>query len=622
MRNPFAKAFDRSGKEQDSPLVMFAIRRTLSVWPYLIAIAIPTGVMMAISNWIPVSPPGAAQTVKISPLDWFNAKRYATKADQIERGVIKGDLYHTWKMAILENPGSDLYKSCYLETLLRHDRRRENWEDAQEISSDLLEITQTNVSELSLACRVYEHYQLNDQLLGILSDYSGEKTPEIEKSHLFALFNQDRISDFQNRLLESSEATQKDSIFELYEAAIFGSCSSNQLSQSPFEILEAAATVESTTETALRLLLYVSHRQGDLERFEKSFTRLAHRFEDRTQDHLLYWNLLQRNGQLEKARAEAKAFVNKPKSGREVMSIADAYTELGLKKLGLQFLDHYAETFGVEEEGRYAQSQILIKHGDWRELQRLAVAIRSDEDQAADLYAYSFYLEGRAFMELGRHDYAARAFESISNFYRPGSDYALSMGSRLAELDFPEPAHQILSSERMRYRNSTTYWEVMLDVNRALGNTTQMLVSAESLKRLAPQTDSYSTLYSMLLLTQTHRLDEALTHSKQTLGKIPENPVAQVNYGHALVVNERSKEAQRILSSIDASALNDSDLNRLYLAWMEFHFQEQRLGEAWKAAKNVDPESLLPEFRSRFQNIWETLQLEVDENALGGDDLI
>ena len=590
--------------------LMFTVKRLLSTWPYLICLSILGGTLLSISSWIPVSPSEAPKTIKISLLNWIEGKRFASRAEQIGSGAAKGDLFHTWKMAIHQNPGNTDYQRRYLETLLSHDRRKENWEDALETSSRLLFLTRTNASELSLACRVLEHYHLNDQLLQTLRNYEGPTTPEIEKSLLLALFNENQIKAFEEQLDRSSEETQNNPIFKLYRNAISGARSPELESPDIHEQLAEAATDENTAETSLRLQLYVNHRQGNLTRFEESFDRLSHRFQDRTQDHLLYWDLLKRSGQLAEAQAAAKAFAYKPKSAKEVISVAEAYKALDLNHLGMRYLEHYLDRFGAEEESRFAQSQILTEQKDWNQLLRLAVAIRSDKETSIDLFAYSFYLEGKALTELSRLDDAKNAFTAIPKHNNPGSDYALSMGSNLTELGYPEIAHAVLFPERLRFRNNIRYWELILSVNRSLENTTQMLTASENLNRLEPQSESYSLTYSTLLLTQGHRSEEALITTTQVLEKLPKNPIAQLNYGYALITNGRPNDAVSVLSNIDESTLSAGNRSRYHLAWMDLHFRNQRLEEAWNAAQAIQPEDLLPEFRTRFRNMQEALRTE------------
>ncbi len=91
---------------------------------------------------------------------------------------------------------------------------------------------------------------------------------------------------------------------------------------------------------------------------------------------------------------------------------------------------------------------------------------------------------------------------------------------------------------------------------------------------------------------------------------MPENAVAQLNHSYGLIANDRTIDAFSVLSNIDESTLIGDDQNRYHLAWMVIHFRDNRLKESWNAAQKVLPEELLPEFRTHFRTMHESLQLE------------
>ena len=605
------RSFLNSVQENDSFLFRYFVRKGWSTWSLLLCLAIIVGTPLSSIKLLPTGPAHIQPNLKISVLDWIAAKRHSSKAISIGEGMAQGDLLHTWKMAISANPGNTQYQRNYLKALIVNDRHRNHWQDALDKTKTLLTLTRTNVIDLELACGVFEHYQLDDRLLETLEHHQGARTSQIEKSHLIALFSQGRVNDFQTQLSLSSPETREDPIFKLHQTALLDSCDTEGTSQQAYKSLEEALNEEETTEVALRLQLYVSHKNEKVDEFERSFTLLTHRFEDKTVDHLLYWDLLKRSNRVKDAKAAAEAFTRMPKSAAEVIGIADGFTKLGLKQLGCRFLEHYIDEFGTGDNGRHAQSKILIEEEDWGKLERLALAIRANDSVAPAFIAYSYFLEGLALHRTDRTDDGRKAFGQISQHSMTNSDLALYVGSQLWELRYPEFAYAALSPERQKYRNSTTFWELMLDINLPLENSSQMLIAAENLVRLVPDSMTYGSSYAMLVLTQPHRGEEALKLTTEMLTLFPENSTAQLNHGYALIKNDRYSDAVSILANLGSGqSLGEKDLNRFHLAWMEIYFKQNDFKNSWRRAQQIVPENLLPEYRAQFQSIWGALESE------------
>ncbi len=600
-----------SESRDDSILFRYFVRKGWSTWSILFCLAILIGTPLSGVKVLPVSPSHIQPALKISLLDWIEAQRLSSSAQHIEEGKTKGDLLHTWKMAINANPGNTEYQKNYLEALVREDRHRESWQDAIDTTESFLLLAQTNISALELACQVYEHYQLDEPLLEILESHQGTRSPRIESHHLLALFSMDRVLDFQTLLDQSSPAIRQDPIFNLHQTALLDTCDTKDSSDQAYKKLDEALANEKITETALRLQLYVSHKNGNLEDFERSFTLLTHRFEDKTGDHLRYWDLLKRSSKIDEARKAAKAFARIPRSAKEVISVADGFTNLGLRQLAFQYLDHYIDEFGTGEKGRHAQSKIFIAEKDWPKLERLALTIRANDSVSSAFLAYSYFLEGIALYHSGRPEEAGKAFEQISKHSMRESDLALYVGSQLGEYGFPGIANDILAPEREKYRNNTTYWDLILENNRPLQNTSQMLIAAENLKRLVPNDLTYNSAYATLILTQPLRRQEALELTTELLSLFPANTMIQLNHAIALIQNERHTDAISILTNLKSvRSLNESNQSRLNLAWMEIHFAQNDFKRSWQRAQQIEPGTLLPEYRTHFLSIRKALESE------------
>jgi hypothetical protein len=444
----------------------------------------------------------------------------------------------------------------------------------------------------------------------ILEAYKEKKTPQLQKSYLEALFSNRRLADVQVCLREPWTQNKEDPELKLYQTAILGADDARNRTELAHQIIADAAQTEKTAELASRLQLFLAQEHGNIQLFENAFTRLIHRFEDTTQDHLHYWNLLKKTGNLKEAQKAATAYIFNPRSAAEVMTFTDTLTRLNLKEVAYRYLVNYADAFELNESNWLAQSRILIEKKEWRKLYPLARSIRSEAKRSSTFIAYSYYLEGKALIETDQRDAAAEAFSQIPKYPMTETDLNLYVGSSLWILGYPVPACAALWTERKRYRNSITYWELILDISRSLQNSSQILMAAENLSRLEPANVAYLVNHATYLLTQRHRCEEALTITTDLLERYPEDLATRLNHGYALVLNNRPSAAHSLLSSVDETALNSADQHRYLFAWMELHFRTGELGEAWKTGQQIIPLDLLPEERAHFRSMWDSLQLE------------
>lgn len=610
MRFPTVRSLLNYFKRDDHSFFNALIKKGWSPWAMGFCLAVLLGVPLTGSKIWPSTPDHIRPEIKISLLDWIESRSYFSKAEKIAIGKAKGDLIHTLKMALRSHPGNQTVNRQLLQTLVLTDRRREHWQQAVDTTFWTLQLSQTNTPDLELACSVLKHYHLDTLHLELLEGYQGKKTPYIEKSYLEALFSNHRLEDVQVCLQKSRAMAKVDADFQLYEAAILGTTSDGAHTEAAHRIIENAVGAEKTAELASRLQMFLAQKQGDIQFFEQAFTRLIHRFEDTTEDHLDYWDLLKQVGKIEKAQEAATAYSFRPKSAKEVVAAADSLTGLHLKDMAYQYLVNYADAFELDESNWHAQSQLLTEDQEWEKLQRLALTIRSESKASPSFIAYSYFLEGKALIENDQRDAAETAFSRISEYSMTGSDLSLRVGSSLWTLGYPSPAYAVLSPERTRYRNSNTYWELMLDVNKSLQNSSQMLMAVENLIRLDPENPSYLIEHSTYVLAQRHRCEEALTITTGLLDRYSEAPIVRLNHGYALVLNDRLKDAQSLLSNVDESILESPDQHRYLLAWMELHFRTGELGEAWKTGRQITPKELLPEERAHYRNMWNGLQLE------------
>ena len=223
------------------------------------------------------------------------------------------------------------------------------------------------------------------------------------------------------------------------------------------------------------------------------------------------------------------------------------------------------------------------------------------------MLAYSYYLQGKGELERGRLQDAKDAFHAIEGEELSESQFSLYVASNLWKFGFPEKAFETLWPEQNRYRNHRSYWELLLSISEALSRQGPLFLAAENLYRLHPENLRYQVNYASLLMSQRIQLEEALAMTYNAFLSEPNNESIRINYGQALLMCGRPKEAGRILKDVSLSKLDSRRRQAYYSAWTEVLYTERKYDDALIVAKEVIPALLLPGDRVFFHRILDEL---------------
>ena len=466
-----------------------------------LVMAITVGVPLIALKTFPVTPQGVTPEVKISALDWLQSRALAYRAMNLSP---ESGLHHhveSWRMAIGNNPGSLGHNRAYLAILRKLDVRRKYWSDAVRTGAWLLKLSPTNLADLELTCLVFEHYNLDDLIVEAVESSPWDRSAVLNQVYLRALFETGNTETFLDVWKASSKEARQDLRVKLYRSALSLAHTPDDQGIGEQELLDQAIASQETEELGHRLQLFVSHSRQDLEAFQKSFRILVENFQDSIFDHLAYWKLLWNTGHKELARAKAVSLVFVPKSQRQVVEVANAYSLMDLEELAFECLQHYAGYFGFSSARVYSEAMILIRTEQWKRLRRLAIGIRSERGVANAFMSFSYYLEGKASFELNRLHDANLALQRVSDFSLLESKLGLYVGSNLMSLGYPNEAIDALWPERHRYRNDTAFWELIFKISDELSDASRLHVAAENLYRIA---QTRSSTQSILPLFPDH----------------------------------------------------------------------------------------------------------------------
>ncbi len=562
------------------------------------------------SNIWTSTPAHVKPAIRISTVDWLRARTLEFQARSESNQQAPEALLMNLKIALSSHPGSLPLSELYLTSLIQNDRTRIHWADGTQNALWNLTLAQTNQTSVELACRVFTHYKRDDLLLDVVKAYTGPCSPTIDQHYLPALFRAGDLDAFQARWRTATPTIEQDPEMALYHLATETLKGPRDAACPTLPELEAAKKSESTAETAYRLQLAISHHFGHLDSFRAAFEQLIGRFEDQTLDHRLYWELLIESGEIATAQKAAQDFVYHPQNATEVVAVADTITKMGLRKLAYHFLESYAGDFEFSQENWFAQSRLLVQSKEWKQLERLAVAIRSAENVSTAYIGFGYFLECQALLSQGRKADAETALNHLGSFPLVESDLGLHVGSSLWELGYAQAAFDTLTAERARYRNSHVYWDLMLTISQNLRLGPHIQIAAENLYRLGPKIPQNQINYANSLICQRIQKDRALQLTELIREGGSELPLAKILHGQALLLNERYTDAKTVLGTVDVKALELSEKQKYHLARTELYFRLNQLEKARQESSLLKPESLAPSEQAWAQSLIEALAID------------
>jgi hypothetical protein len=80
----------------------------------------------------------------------------------------------------------------------------------------------------------------------------------------------------------------------------------------------------------------------------------------------------------------------------------------------------------------------------------------------------------------------------------------------------------------------------------------------------------------------------------QILNRFPDSASAKINHALALLLNQRTREAEAVLIPIAPDKLSGEEANAYYLGWFEVCVNQQQYDQALNASERIAAKYLFP----------------------------
>jgi predicted Zn-dependent protease len=557
------------------------------------------------------SPSGFKPVIRVSGLDLVQAwslKRTAIKAGAAGRDA---ESAYAWQAALHHNPADPSLMRGVLQQTIKMESSPRTLSMAMNQCNWLLRLTSTNLADVALSARVYERFRLPDMILRVLEPQADALPLELEVIYLKALFNQGLISQFADRWEKKKGVSIADPELPFYYAAYQAGWGPWATFMDGRRKLASAAETSPQRELVNRLLIAVSAHRRDLAGYAEALQRLQTWKADLISDHIGYWYLIAAQGQAKTAASLAQSYETPPTSAMETVRLAEALKNLGLRDQALQVLAKYVPQFDDMTIGWITYARFLIDAQKWEDLRSLALRIRQESAVRDLLTDYSYFLEGRAELGLGKRVIAEATFEKAAQFEFANAGLGLSATVDLIKLGYPQYARMILERLERASGSDPQYWTLAARTAYELKQPDWLLEAAAKAYQLNPTPILIRNYYAAALLIRREKPAEAI---KLTLELFTQNPSIigfRLNHCLALLLNQRPREAGDLLRPINPDNLNPEEANAYYQAMCEMYFQLGQYPEAQKFLNQIDRQRFFPN-----QLIWlESMQQQIGRSA-------
>lgn len=556
-----------------------------------------------------VTPRGFSPVIKISIIDYFQARSLKRTADQAMKAGLYNEAFLAYRSAFANNPSNpDFVRgilNCYSMTIKPGD-------DTSQLLGYifwLLRIGNNNAADCELISSLFYQLQMHDQIRSLLQNSELRTTPKLKIEYVKSLFNTGKFNEFNeewNKLPSELKSIPEVNLYRQAWLATFGSA--REKAQASIAIEELASKPELKL-TALRLKLVAAFHQLDIKTFESCFNELCSINSASYSDHLNFWRLLGKTGQKEKAIALAMSDnAPKPFNGNDATKLAQTLIELGLKSDALKILDDYSKKFGNYENLWLFYSELLMEEQLWSQLLDVALKIRQQPKIRLNLISYSFYIEGLAEIGLNRLGMANEAFKRMTEFKFYPPALIIPCAKKLLALNQINACKNLLQTNKEQAENSVDFWKIFTSIAMLEKNTELLLTASEKAYLLAPDDLVTINNRAAALLISRENPNEAVKLTFLLLQHNPDSVITRINHAIALAQNSRASDAYNILSTIDESALSQEIANSYYLAKFDVCRQLNQIQDAKQIAKLINTDPLFQPQKEWLTKTLKTLQ--------------
>ena len=569
------------------------------------------GMLVFLALFLPkiwrTSSPGFLPVIKVSGLDLVQAwslRRTATKATA--QGNFE-EAHYAWMAAAANNYADPRAFRGALRATLLDPRGKERSNQAIQYSFWLLKLTGTNLVDLELAAQVLDRYKMHDQIVILVDPHRNEANDALTAVYLKALFRQRRMDLFNARWNELAAKVANNPELGLYRSAYLAGWGAPGTITDARRQLEEATQNPATKALACQLQLIISSHELNTEQYHRALTTLEETKEDSLSDHAGYWRLLGATGQKAEAIRLAEAYPNPPSSPLEVVELAVIHSEFGSRDQAIQILERYASEFGQSVVYWITYGNELTEAKRWDDLRKVALRVRSEPGIADQLSGYSYFLEGRAELALGRDSLADAAFSKAAERQFPLPGLGQKVATQLLQFGRAEPARKILVSLEKPLEGEPSYWILVFALADQMRDLDLLVKAANRAYDLRPNDPVAVNNYAAALIISRSKPQEVIKLTMQLFSQNPNSLHAVVNHSAALLLNDRPKEAEALLGRVRTNALTRPQLALYQLDLFETYMGLRKFDQARAISERIEADRLYPAQRQWLESMRQRL---------------
>lgn len=540
------------------------------------------------------SEPDFMPVIKVSGLDLVQAWSLRRTAEKASAAGNYDEAHYAWQAALANNRADVGLVRGALHTLLKDPKREARAAQAAQEAFWLIRLTQTNITDLELAGRVLSEFELNEALRYVLAPQRSQLTPPLAAAYLKALFKDGQIAEFGARWNELGTRIQDDPEISLYRAAYLAGWGPPGTITEARQTLEAALQDPARRVLANRLKLAVSARELKTDEYGQALKVLQDWRADEAADHTVYWILLDMSGRGDEARRLAKEYSEPPSTARDVVGLAEAYSRLGMRNEALAILEQNAQRFERSVLFWVTYADHLAEAKRWDDLRKIAMHMRSIDGIRDQLGGYSYFLEGRAELIVGRGPTADAAFEKAADSEFPFTSIGFRVANQLVEYGRAAAAKKVLAQLEDDLQHDASYWYLTFNVADRLKDADLLTRAASKGYELSPASPVAANNYAAAMIISRENPHEVIKLTLELYAQNPNSLHAVVNHSAALLQNGRAAEAETLLGRVRTNGLNRVQLALYNLDVFEALLQLQRYEQAWAVSDHIDASLLYP----------------------------
>ncbi len=544
--------------------------------------------------WI-TSPDGFVPVVKVSGLDLLQARSLRRSAIRHAAAGETSEALQAWASAIANNLGDPQNLRGILNTVVGVDRLEQRWVGPALAQANwLLRLTNTNQSDLELACNVYQRQELHDAVVRLLGSTNRVLSPTgagILAKSMFESGRMDLFGSHWDRYRDQLETHPDLQIYQWAWAAAWGP---------PVGMASGRAKLAEATQkpelaaSALRLQLAVQAQRMDLAGFEETFKQLQNLRADRLTDHVRWWLLLDFLGRRQQALDRAKLYVTPPQTASEAEILLRVWARLELYDLAVDFGRTQMSNFQNASQLWLQLSRMLISAKKWDDLRSVALEIRNNHRMGRALGGYSYFLEGVAENGAGYRPRAEAAFANLVASPPEETMLTFEAASVIQRLGYPAQAKDLYYKLEKEMGDRLVFWQQMAQAAYETHQADLLIAACEKAHQLAPDNLVLANNHAAALLITRSNSTEALKLTLAVLSRAPESKIARINHALALAQIGRFGDSESELGKLTVTSLDEQETTFYHYALLDCAQGRGRLDDARRELDLIELRYLFP----------------------------